>query len=140
MSGYTEEAAEGFKAPFEQLKREIEKKFPREEVLLEEKYLYDVEKGHRLRLRTYVKNRDTNKITTLDTQYVKVPKHVPTWITKHDLWHKTKEEIDLLSKLTANNQEKNPSKKTINLWTKILQDNVRKANNDKKQLPIPKIR
>lgn len=142
MSGLSAEAEDASKRKpsIYELKAQIEKALPEETIHLEEKYLYDVLKGHRLRVKTYAKNKHTNKITDLDVQYFKIPKHVPTWITKHDLWHHTKEEIDALTHLMKLNQEQSPSKNTRNTWLQILKENVRKTNNNKKQIPIPNIR
>jgi hypothetical protein len=139
MSGLSAEVGAEFKAPFNQLKAEIEKQFPREEVYLEEKYTCDPLRGHRLVLKTYVKNKDTHKKIKIAENIFKIPQHLPKWLTKHDLWHHTYDEINLLMKLKDNNGEKSPSKNTLQQWRDIIAENVRKANNNHQQIPIPKI-
>lgn len=139
MSGSSAEVEEGFKKHFQNIKNAIEEKFPKEEVFLREKYEWTVLKGHRLKLTLISVNKDTSKETELAHHYVKIPKHVPEWITKKNLWHHSKEEIDLLQKLAETNGEKSPSKNTMETWKKILADNVRKTHHHQKQIPIPTI-
>ena len=139
MSGYTQEEGAGFKEHFTAIKKAIEEKFPQETVELRENYTWTLLKGHVLKLTLTTRNKQTGKIIELVSHDVKIPKHVPTWITKKDLWHHTKEELDLLIKLSSNNGEKTPSKNTITMWKEILKENVRKTNHHQKQIPVSRI-
>lgn len=140
MSGNTHASGEGYKDELKLLyanhKEAIEKELPNEELLLAEDYTTHVIKGHRLKLTLYLKNKQTGKKQIIYTHYVQIPKHIPKWITKHKLWHHTKEELNILQKLMDSKQEKYPSINTREHWLQILKDNhVLTTVNAQKHIP-----
>ena len=84
----------------------------------EEKYLL---KGKRtiLQLQTWAVNKsDKTKKYLLDKRDIKLPKSIPTWMTKNNLWNHTDWELLQLRKLAKRKGEKNPSNETIESWKK----------------------
>lgn len=118
MSGSTKESVDesSLVEIFHQLREGIKDYFPDYDLKQEETYSLDVIKGHRMRLRTYLKHRTTGKSIDLSVQYFKIPKHVPKWITKHDLWHHKDSELKQLQRMITTAGEKYPSKATLHQW------------------------
>lgn len=119
----------------------IEKAYPNHKLIQEERYTLDVLKGHNCYIDTYIQNKQTLEKTLLVTHKVKIPSHVPKWITRHNLWHHTDKELKYLALLANVKGEKNPSKQTLTIWREYLDKlnntNVSKTNNN--QNPYLKI-
>lgn len=130
MSGDKKEQEEGFEfkrsksiLTAEQIDKLIEAK--RITLKTKERYKVTLLGKHYLYLDTYLKDLQTGEEALLDTLRIKIPKNVPTYLTTHNLWDHTKEELDALAKLTQQQGERRPSRKTLNIWRQSLE---RKSN------------
>ena len=96
--------------------------------------------GHVLVIKTYLKDMETGEKEQIFEHKHKIPKNVPTWITKNNLWYHTQGELQMLHQLTKQKQERRPSNETLEEWRKLLefekkkkQRDVLPTNNDTKQ-------
>lgn len=128
MSGNTNELVGVSKEDLEQIEKEVNKHFPNYELKLEEQYSNDVLKGHRLILTHYIEHKDTGHRIDIARNIVKIPKHCPKWITKHNLWDYTAPELKMLQKLLDVKKEKSPSKNTLAEWKELVARDRKKAN------------
>ena len=132
MSGNTQELAAESKKPtatdLEALKQEIQKFYPDYKLKLEETYTNTVLEGHRVHIRHYLENQQTGHTIEVAKTTTKIPKCVPKWITKHNLWDHTQGELKMLRDLIQTNKEKYPSKKTLSQWQEMVKRDRKKAH------------
>ena len=89
----------------------------------EEKYSASF-RGHYLKIITYIKDKETGERVKLKTHKVKIPKNVPRYITKNQLWHHTDIELKQLEILLKSKGEKEPTEETLKQWKHAIQLNV----------------
>jgi hypothetical protein len=86
------------------------------EIKTEERYRYNLLGKHWLELNTYIVDPLTGETVLLHQYNHTIPKNVPKWLTKHQLWDYTRQELDDLQKLMKINRERKPSKETLRIW------------------------
>ena len=78
-------------------------------IVQEEKYINSVLSGHELHITTYVKDTETGEQLEVHKYKHKIPKSVPTWLTKHQLWHHTQNELEMLQAIAKKNGNRKPN-------------------------------
>ena len=99
----------------------------------DEKYENTVLNGHTLTITTYLKDTRTGEKAELTKYSHKLSKEIPTYLTKHNLWHHTQGELLQLKQLLKERKERKPSKKTLKDWKQAIKlDNVLQSNHNSK--------
>lgn len=103
---------------------------PNLEIRTTEKYANSVINGHTLEIDILVYNKVTHETASLKKFNIKIPKNVPTYLTKHQLWHHTRGELLQLEELRKAKKERRPSTETLNEWKKLMELEKKKSTNN----------
>jgi len=107
----------------------LQKINPNLEIHQEEKYTQGTMSGHNLEIITYIVDKRTRERAELSRHKYKIPKDVPKWITKNNLWYHTNGELKQLDQLRKSKKERKPSKETLKQWKELINLDKKKEKN-----------